>query len=448
MRRAKWNSNERRSIIRDTVFDAVHVLAAPVAAKGLELLCRVAPDVPAEVLGDSVRLRQIIVNLVGNAAKFTAHGEIAVEVTLESRTSDRVRLHVSVADTGVGVPADKRERIFESFRQADVSTTRKFGGTGLGLNISAQLVSLMSGRIWVDSTEGLGSTFHFTAEFSVSAQSAESGEGRPTVAGPVGQVLLVDSHPRSREFHREMLQELGWSVAPHSDALSLLESLAAPDFDADGKHVIVIVGRDDADHLLWDEVDQMTRTALSLGYPLVLLLSFQSQDQTTRIARSHIARCLTRPVKPREIHRVLKDVLGLKSPHPSGRTTSRRLAKVKSRRILLAEDCLVNQEVAVGLLELLGHDVHVVNNGLEAVAAAEEQEFDVILMDVEMPDLDGLEATRRIRAREVDSGHRARIVAMTAHALAGVQQKCLGVGMDHFLTKPVDSKKLSEIINA
>ena len=434
--------------LRDTVFDAVHVLAAPVAAKGLELLCRVAPDVPVELVGDSVRLRQIIVNLVGNASKFTDQGEIAVEVILESRTADRVRLHFSVTDTGVGVPADRRERIFESFRQADVSTTRKFGGTGLGLNISAQLVSMMSGRIWVDSVEGTGSTFHFTAEFGVPTQSGEAHEVTSTAGRLAGQVLLVDSHPRSREFHREMLQDLGWVVAPHGDAMSLLEHLADPDFDVDAKHVIVIVGRDGSDHLMWDEVDQITRTALSLGYPLVLLLSFQSHDQTTRIARSHIARCLTRPVKPRELHRVLKDVLGLKSPHPSGRTTGRRPVKVKSRRILLAEDCLVNQEVAVGLLELLGHDVRVVSNGVEAVAAANEHEFDLILMDVEMPDLDGIEATRRIRAKEAESGHRARIVAMTAHALAGVQQKCLAVGMDHFLTKPVDSQKLSAIINA
>lgn len=434
--------------IRETVFDATHGLAAPVAAKGLELFCRVAPNVPLEILGDSVRLRQIIVNLVGNATKFTERGEISVTVTQEKDMADRVRLHFAIADTGMGIPLDKRGRIFESFRQADASTTGKFGGTGLGLNISAQLVNLMGGRIWVDSDVGVGSTFHFTADFAVPIRPLLPAAEQTDSASPAGKVLLVDAHPRSREFHREMLEDLGWSVTPQDNILSLLTHLTDPAFDAATKHAVVIVGRDGTDHSLWDEIDHLTSTALALGYPLVLLLPFQSTDHTTRIARLHISRCLTRPVKPREIHCVLKDVLGNKSTHPAGRTASQRPTPVKSCRILLAEDCEVNQEVAVGLLELLGHEVRVVNNGLEAVAAAREQEFDIILMDVEMPELDGIEATRRIRAEEAESGRRSRIVAMTAHALAGVQQECLAVGMDDFLTKPVDSQRLCEVVAA
>ncbi|MHB8969842.1 MAG: ATP-binding protein [Pirellulaceae bacterium] len=320
-------------VIRDVVLDAVRSWMAPAAQKGLEILCQIAPAVPAELMGDAGRLRQIVVNLVGNATKFTPQGEIVVDVSLDQLSSGSVQLHFSVQDTGIGIPAAKQTRIFESFSQADVSTTRRFGGTGLGLAISAQLVNLMGGRIWVDSQEGRGSTFHFTAQFAL-----------------------------------------------------------PPD--------------------------------------------------------SPLSHCLAPPAKSRELDGVLHDVWKTEIARATGRPSAAKASLPCPRTVLLAEDCLVNQEVAVGLLELQGHSVYVVSNGREAIDAARQQAFDIVLMDVEMPELDGLQATRRIRELEKDLGRHTPIVAMTAHAVTDFQQKCLEAGMDDYITKPIDPQKLARIMAA
>ena len=259
-------------------------------------------------------------------------------------------------------------------------------------------------------------------------------------------MLLIDAEDRSRAVHRELLESLGWRTTDWSAADALLQHLAQETFDSSVRHVIVIVGRIAPTEAVWEDVEQVTRVAESLGYPLVLLLPTEQHDYSTQIARSHVAQFLIKPVKPQELHSVLTDVLGIQDDRATGRPLATDARVQRSRSVLLAEDCLVNQEVAVGLLELLGHSVRVVNNGREAVEAARQQNFDVVLMDVEMPELDGLEATRLIRDMEVDTGRRTPIVAMTAHAVTGFQQKCLEAGMDDYISKPIDPQKLSRIM--
>jgi two-component system sensor kinase len=432
--------------IRDVVLDATRVLVVPAAKKGLEILCRVAPDVPAELVGDAGRLRQIVINLVGNATKFTAQGGIVVDVSVEQLSKGSARLHFSVEDTGIGIPADKQERIFESFSQADASTTRRFGGTGLGLAISSQLVNLMGGRIWVDSQEGQGSTFHFTTQFALPPSQPMSRLTCQRVAPSCGHVFLIDAEDRSRAVHRELLESLGWRTTDWSAADALLQHLAQETFDASVRHVIVIVGRIVPTDAVWEDVEQVSRVAESLGYPLVLLLPTEQHDCSARMASFHVAQFLIKPVKPQELHSVLTDVSAVQDDPATGRPLATDARAQRARSVLLAEDCLVNQEVAVGLLELLGHAVRVVNNGREAVEAARQQHFDVVLMDVEMPELDGLEATRLIRDMEVGTGRRTPIVAMTAHAVTGFQQKCLEAGMDDYISKPIDPHKLSRVM--
>ncbi|MHB8953487.1 MAG: ATP-binding protein [Pirellulaceae bacterium] len=429
--------------IRDVVLDATRVTVVPALKKDMEIICRVAPDVPAELIGDAGRLRQIVVNLVGNASKFTIQGEVFVDVTVEQLSNDRVQLHFSVEDTGIGIPADKQERIFESFSQADASTTRRFGGTGLGLAISAQLVNLMGGRIWVDSQEGQGSTFHFTTSFA-RPPSQRLLPRRDRAAQPChGNVLLIDAHDRSRAVHRELLESLGWHAREWPSVTSLLSHLASAAFDSSVRQVILLVARSgSADGMC--EVAHVAPVAHALDYPLVLLLPPERQETTRQIASS--ARCLTKPVKPQELHSALRDALGIDDRRATRRPPEIQMQASSPRSVLLAEDCLVNQEVAVGLLELQGHCVRVVNNGRQAVDAVRQQVFDIILMDVEMPELDGLEATRLIREMEINLGRRTPIVAMTAHAVTGFQQKCLEAGMDDYLSKPIDPHRLSRII--
>ncbi|NLX53565.1 MAG: response regulator [Planctomycetaceae bacterium] len=347
--------------VRDVVFGVARIMAIPAEKKGLELICRIAPDVPAELLGDAGRLRQIVLNLVGNAVKFTDQGEVVVDVSVQHQTERAVHLHFTVEDTGIGIAADKQEKIFQSFSQADASTTRRYGGTGLGLAISQQLVSLFGGQLWVESAVGRGSTFHFTVPLD-----------RPPPAGS-GSVAVLDPHTRSRAVHHELPEDLG----PHPEA-----------------------------------------------------------------------RCPGKPVQPAELRAASNGVRGTDDQRP-GEVAGVEPAPPRGQyAILLAEDCPVNQEVAVGLLELQGHTVHVVNNGREAVDAARQRPFDLVLMDVEMPEIDGLEATRLIRASEHGTGRHTPIVAMTAHAVTGFEQKCLAAGMDGYISKPIDPQQLYRIMDS
>ncbi len=426
--------------IRDVVVDATRALVVPATRKGLEVCCRIAPDVPTEAQGDAGRLRQIIINLVGNALKFTVEGEVLVDCWVDVRSHDRLTLHFVVEDTGIGIPDDKRERIFDSFTQADASTTRRFGGTGLGLAISAQLVNLMQGRIWVESEVGKGSQFHFTASFGLSntRHSTRLSGIRP----PSLPVLLVDAGSGRRDIHREMLVNLGWQVTRVQSGDEGRQHLVHAAAAGRPFRAIVLVGLVRSPDLVWQQVEQIAPLARQSATPLVLVLPTSENDFTSRIARWNISRCIAKPVRQGELHAALLEALGVHRGKTRAERPTPTPLDTRPLRILLAEDCQVNQEVAVGLLELRGHSVEVANNGREAVQLLGQERFDAILMDVEMPEMDGLEATRLIRQSEAATGAHTPIIAMTAHAVRGCHQACLEAGMDGYVSKPVDAQKL------
>ncbi len=429
--------------VRDVVLDAVQIMIVPATKKGLELLCRIAPDVPAELVGDAGRLRQIIVNLVGNAVKFTEQGEIVVEVATRTATPQQACLQFSVRDTGIGIPADKQERIFESFSQADPSMTRRYGGTGLGLAISAQLAELIGGRMWVESAVGHGSTFHFTAQFSISR-----GQCGPAPEAPGGTALLLDHHPLSREVHQDMLDSLGWTTTACPDAETIRGWIGRLAADGAASPVVIISVCTRNTDETWHEVERAVRNAATHSYPVVMLLPADQQGKMPCFAQWGVARCLVKPVKPAELRAALSDAQSASRRGANPPSQAVAAPGFGPRTVLLAEDCLINQEVAVGLLELQGHSVRVVGNGREAVEALREQPYDLVLMDVEMPELDGLEATRLIRAMERGTSRHTRIVAMTAHAVTGFQDKCLEAGMDGYLPKPIDPQRLYQTLES
>jgi two-component system, sensor histidine kinase and response regulator len=440
--------------LRDTVGSTLQSLALSAAEKGLELAYHVRADVPDALVGDPGRLRQVLINLIGNAIKFTDRGEVVVDVQVEQQSKNDVLLHVRVRDTGPGIPADKHQAIFDAFRQADSSTTRRHGGTGLGLAISSQIVRLMKGRMWVESEVGSGSTFHFTAWF---IRGAGVRPVRPAaVASLAGlRTLIVDDNATNRRILAEMLQT--WDMkpvavstaeealvtlgeAPASDPFRLLVlDLMMPDMD----------GTELAEHIRanpeWD------------GLRLLLLSSARSLLSPQRAARLDIGRTLTKPVKQSDLLSAIADVMGepddpagddgtgygpggtlppAQAPaaavqSPSQAQPARRL------RVLLVEDSLVNQKVAVQLLERHGHDVVLANDGREALDALEDDTFDIVLMDVQMPVLDGLTATRLLRQRERKRGGHVPVIAMTASAMKGDRERCLAAGMDGYLAKPI-----------
>ncbi|MFN4258308.1 MAG: response regulator [Gemmataceae bacterium] len=422
----------------DCVADTVKALALRAEQKNLELVCHVAATVPPVVIGDPGRLRQILVNLVGNAVKFTDQGEVVVHVDTESRTECAVGLRFRVCDTGVGIPLEKQGLLFEPFIQADNSTTRKYGGTGLGLAISAQLVELMKGRIWVESTVGQGSTFHFTLPLEVASQSSSLLSPSQATHLRGQSVLVVDDNATNRHILSEMLAS--WGLRPTEAesgpaALALLEQAAADQ----AFHLILLDGHmPDMDGFqLAERLRQFPGLAPT---PLVMLTSISQPTDAARCQQLGIAGYLMKPIKPSELLAAILTVLSrLPSFVEPAEPAPLRLAPA---RILLAEDNRINQLVVLRLLEKQGHQVVTVANGKAAVHAARQQVFDLVLMDVEMPEMDGLEATALIRLLERELGRHVPIVAMTAHAMKSDQERCLAAGMDGYVSKPIQAREL------
>ncbi|HWC90105.1 MAG TPA: response regulator [Pirellulales bacterium] len=425
--------------VREIVGDALQSRARAASEKGVELVYRVDRDVPRVLVGDPGRLRQVLVNLVGNAVKFTEHGEVAVEIACESSAEGAARLHFRVRDTGIGIPADKLDCVFESFRQVDSSTTRRFGGTGLGLAICLQLVELMGGRIWVESEPGKGSTFHFTTQFGMQQESAaEPDDGRARLRGV--RVLVVDDHPAQLAAYEHLLDN--WDMVPlaaagRAQALEQVEMLepAVAVIDAD-------LGADDAGQL----IEQLRSRPATSACPVIVLVPAAEKGGPLEFNAIAQLQLITKPARESEMLAAI-----LKATASAGRSEANdqlppAATEVEPLRILLVEDGLINREVAVGLLELSGHLVTTAENGAEAVAAIERQAFDVVLMDIEMPVMDGLEATRAIRAREAGTGTRTPIIAMTAHAVDGRRSHCFEAGMDDYVTKPIAPAELSEAL--
>ena len=433
--------------LRDCLGDAMQTFGLPAAEKGVELTYLVPPDVPDTLIGDPGRLRQIVVNLVGNALKFTDQGEIVVVVTVDTLDDTQVDLHFVVSDTGVGIPVEKQKQIFEAFMQADSSTTRRYGGTGLGLNISMQLVKLMGGQLWVESEAGEGSEFHFTVRFGLAkdapAQSWFTIEGLASMP-----VLVVDDNSTNRRILEDVLTN--WGMHPRM-ADGGLEALGEMDEAVNRgtpfKLALLDVMMPDMDGFtLAERIRQNPRLQ---DCSLIMLSSAGQTEDSVRCEELGIARYLIKPVKQSDLRDTILRVL---STHGTSRSTAAAEPQVarpqRSLCILLAEDGLVNQQVARGLLEARGHQVEIANNGHEALAAVERGEFDLVLMDVQMPDMDGFEATDAIRQNERATGNHIPIVAMTAHALKGDRERCLNAGMDAYLTKPVRPQALYEMIES
>jgi PAS domain S-box-containing protein len=433
--------------LRDTVDDAIGVLSLRAHQKGLELICRVAPDVPDDLVGDPDRVRQVLINLVGNAIKFTERGEVAVSVTVEPAADSEIGLHFVVRDTGIGIPEEKQRAIFDAFQQADGSTTRRYGGTGLGLTISARLVELMGGRIWVESSPGQGSAFHFTAGFGRAAPPAQAASGRRPVF-PEVSALVVDDNPTSRMVIEETLRAwgLGATSVPSAEA-AWLAITSAHEHNRSFRLLVIDVdlgGSDGfslAERVLLADLDPEVPSRQRAA-PLMLLPAGQL---------SQIGRCLElglphviKPVKHSALLAAVCKALGVAPPAGESEPEPAQTAERQFRplHVLLAEDNPVNQLLARRLLERRGHLVTVVGNGREALHALEGGSFDVVLMDVQMPEMGGFDATAAIRQREQHSGGHIPIIAMTAHALPDDRERCLQAGMDGYVVKPIEAGEL------
>ena len=442
--------------VRETVGDAATLLAHRAAEKGVELLCDVARDVPETVIGDPGRLRQVLLNIVGNAVKFTDSGEVIVRVAPAEEgpaTDDgRVWLHFMVKDSGIGIPADKLEHVFQAFTQADASTTRRFGGTGLGLAIARRLVELMDGRLWVESKVGRGSTFHFTAAFRPPADAELS--ARPVEPRELRglRVLVVDDHATNRRIISEMLSS--WHMKPTAvvDARSALRALqqASPTarrFDA----IVSDCQMPEVDGYMlakWIKSDPRVRRT-----PFIMLTSLGQAEDPARLRRLGISTYLTKPVKHSDLFDALASLFAVATERRSRPRVTPRLTTraVRPLRVLVAEDQPVNRRLVTTILEKRGHAVEAVGDGKAAVDALErsaENPFDVVLMDLQMPEMGGLEATQLIRRREAGSGRRLPIVALTAHAMTGDRERCLAAGMDDYLSKPIDADLLIATVEA
>jgi|CXWL01.1.fsa_nt_gi PAS domain S-box-containing protein len=427
--------------LRRCVEDTLDLFAPRAAQKGLDLLYEIADTAPAEIRGDVTRVRQILVNLVGNALKFTEHGEIAVEVEVTGAEAGPLTLHLSVRDTGIGIPAEAQSRLFHSFSQVDASTTRKYGGTGLGLAISRRLAELMGGRMWVESEPGRGSTFHFTV-------LAEAITGRPAgrAAAPTEllgkRLLIVDDNSSHRRILTHLVTQWGMEVTACAEGAAALARLNAGE-----KFDLAILD------LLMPAMDgvrlaQETRRLPGMErLPLILLSSLGVQAGAE--ASDLFAARLAKPVKPSQLLDAVRGILGPTSARTGGEPTAPSPTAGRTThpdRILLAEDNAVNQKVALHMLTKLGYRADVAANGLEVLAALQRQTYDVILMDMQMPEMDGLEATRRIIQTHPTRRQRPWIIALTANAMEGDREICLEVGMDDFLSKPIRREEMAAAI--
>jgi two-component system, sensor histidine kinase and response regulator len=432
--------------VREALGDTMKSLALRAHGKGLELAFSVAADVPVRLRGDPGRLRQVVVNLVGNAIKFTETGEVVLEVRCDGQRDGRAGLRLAVRDTGIGIPAHVQDRIFEEFQQAESSTTRTYGGTGLGLAISSRLVGLMGGRIRVESEPGQGSTFTFDADLEVCEVDPDEAPRRSVVVTDT-RVLIVDDNATNRRILLDMTTNWGMQPALAASAAEALEELRAA------------VRRGRPCQLLLTDVNMPGASGFDLvadirgepslaAIPVVMLTSSGRPGDVQRRSDLTVAAQLIKPVKQSELFDAIVSVLGVSAAEDEAAVNDRAFDDFRGARVLLAEDNVVNQKLALGVLGKLGCDVTIAGDGRRAFELWREGAFDVVLMDVQMPEWDGYEATKAIRDAEAGSGRRTPIVAMTAHAMTGDRERCLQAGMDDYLSKPVRIQQISEKLAA
>jgi len=431
------------------VGEIVKTMAIRAHQKGLELAYDMGPEVSSQLTGDPGRLRQILTNLVGNAIKFTDHGQVVVEINSHLQADGRAKLHFKVSDTGIGIPETIRQVIFQAFAQGDTSVTRRYGGTGLGLAITARLVEMMGGKIWVESALGKGSTFHFTALFGVAEPKATAeSPALPAELKDVPVLVVDDNETNRRILHGMALQ---WGMRP-SLAGSGAEALAAlRAAQARGEAFRVILTDGYMPEMDGFEFVTAVQHDPSLAGPDILMLTSAGQPgEGARCRDLGIAAYLLKPVLKDDLLAALLDVLG---KHSDAATTpqlvTRHSLHESSRRlhILVAEDNPVNQAVIVRVLEKMGHSSTLAPNGREALTLATNGDFDLVFMDVQMPEMDGLAATRAIREAETRSATHLPIFAMTAHAMKGDREQCLAAGMDGYITKPVRFSDIQQILD-
>jgi len=430
--------------LRDSLENTMKALSVRAHEKGLELACHVLPDVPDMLVGDPTRLRQVVVNLAGNAIKFTSKGEVVIRVERGEETDTEAVLHFAVHDTGPGIPPAKQRSIFEAFTQADASMTRTHGGTGLGLTISTRLVGMMGGRIWVESEPGLGSTFRFTARFTLSKTSRAAYEPVELEMLRDLAVLIVDDNATNRRILEEML--LGWRMKPTSAdggsqafvSLAQAQVLGKPfplvllDSQMPGMDGFAVAERIKQDPQHHEAV-------------IIMLTSAGVRGDAIRCRELGINAYLNKPIKRSDLLDAIRMALGCRNraAEKPSLITQYSLAENRRRlRVLLAEDNSVNQTLATRLLEKRGHTVVVAETGKLALEALDKQQFDIVLMDVQMPEMDGLAATAAIRDREQNTETHIPIIAMTAHAMVGDKERCLAAGMDRYVSKPLHAKEL------
>jgi signal transduction histidine kinase/CheY-like chemotaxis protein len=430
--------------LADVVGDATKALALRAHDKGLELGCRIAPNIPRGLIGDSLRVRQILLNLVGNAIKFTDEGEVFVMVDAVEIGDQELRLHFQVRDTGIGIPPEKQRVIFEAFAQADGSNTRKYEGTGLGLTISSRLTEVMGGELWVESEPGKGSTFHFTARFA--RRPVQQPEPAPPAKTRGAGVLVVDDNRTCRAMLGENL--VGWGFVPTLAGTAAIGIEAVEHAEADGAPfdlILIDAAMPDVDGFAFAQ--QLQRRGVRA--PIVMMLTTASRRDDAASSRDlRIAAHVTKPIKKSDLLQAVMQALRPGDAHQASMDAGARTpASQQPLRLLLAEDNVINQKLMRRLLEKSGHEVTLVRTGRAALEALAQAPFDMVLMDVQMPEMDGFEATAAIRAREQETGAHIPLIATTAHAMRGDRERCLEAGFDGYVSKPIQFKELFDTID-
>jgi two-component system sensor histidine kinase/response regulator len=435
----------------DCIEGSLKAFALRADEKGLELLCEMPPQIPEIVAGDSGRLRQILLNLLGNALKFTSEGEVSLRVMPELLEDKSYMLHFAVTDTGIGIAPEKLSAVFESFSQADTSTTREFGGTGLGLTISRRLVEMMGGKLWVESEVGVGSKFHFTVRVGHAQKEMQlvDATARHEQLNNI-KVLVVDDNRTNRRILDGLLTH--WGMLPTAVAngeLAVAELQSAHAAGSDYAFVVTDMHMPKMDG--FGLVTAMKSNPDTADIPIMMLSSGAQRGDATRCTELGIAAYLLKPVRQSELRGAISRVLQTSEPSEMSIITGTSLLEerdpARALHILVAEDNMINQKLARRLLEKRGHHVVLAGNGKEALAAVETTSFDLILMDVQMPEMDGLQATAELRRREELNGTRVPVVAMTALAMVGDKERCLAAGMDDYLSKPIRPQELDAVLD-